>query len=806
LKIAIVAPSPVPFVIGGAEKLWWGLLGALNQLTPHDADLIKLPSREADFWQLMESYRAFSRLDLTHFDLVISTKYPAWMVEHPNHYCYLQHKLRGLYDTYHFTGLPTEVGEVAPALRPLLAMMDRSGCERSGLEPFFEALFRLRDDPALPAGRFAFPGPLVRRIVHHLDAIALAPRSIRRYLAISRTVAARADYFPDGVAVTVVHHPSDLPRFESTGYGYLFSASRLVGPKRFDLLINAFRLVKHPVELRIAGTGPAEAALKALAQGDPRIRFLGHVSDEALIREYAGALFVPFVPYDEDYGLITVEAMASGKPVLTTQDSGGVNELVEHGVTGLSVAPEPGALADAMDQLIRDPAHTRAMGERARERVADIRWPQTVAALLAPPETGRACDRAVPKPRPKVVVAVDFPVYPPRGGGQARIYHLYKALARRADCVLVTLCDDPEQAGDFELAPGQREVRIAKSEAHRNASSQLGALLHASVGDIATLLHHDLTPDYARVLAAEAADCDLLVASHPYIYPVIRDIQVPSLWYEAHNVEYDMKRAVLGDAVAAAPYLALVRDAEGALCARADTVLVCAQADAERLAELYGIDPARCRLAPNGVDTRLVPYVGQPQRAANRRALGLDRPTLLFIGSWHQPNVEAVERLRDLAAQLPGCDLLVVGSVCRHPVIQQPPPNLHAVGELSDAELEVLLGAVDVALNPMISGSGTNLKMLHYAAAGVPSISTGFGLRGLALRNGRDIWLADVAAFADQVRQLLALGPAERETRTRSARAETERRYDWRIIADALPLDEVPVGSTPEGAMARCLV
>ncbi len=468
LKIAIVAPSPVPFVIGGAEKLWWGLLGALNQLTQHDADLIKLPSREKDFWQLMESYRAFSRLDLSHFDLVISTKYPAWMVEHPNHYCYLQHKLRGLYDTYHFTGLPTEVGEVNPALRPLVAMMDGPGHRRSELEPFFEALFRLRGDPALPADSFAFPGPLVRRIVHYLDAIALAPGAIRRYLAISGTVAARADYFPDGAEVTVVHHPSDLPRFENTGYGYLFTASRLVGPKRLDLLINAFRRVQHPIEFRIAGTGPADEALKALAEGDPRIRFLGHVSDEELIREYAGALFVPFVPYDEDYGLITVEAMASAKPVLTTRDAGGVNELVEHGVTGLSVAPEPEALADAMAQLIRDPARTRAMGERARERVAGIGWPQTVAALLAPAGPSASLVRPRPPSRPKVVVAVDFPVYPPRGGGQARIYNLYKAMARRADCVLVTLCSDPTQAGDFDLGQGLREVRIAKSGAHRS--------------------------------------------------------------------------------------------------------------------------------------------------------------------------------------------------------------------------------------------------------------------------------------------------------------------------------------------------
>src|SRR5438445_11992542 len=104
MDIAIVAPSPVPYAIGGAENFWWGLLNHINQHTPNRAELIKLPYREPDLWQLIESYLSFSKLDLSHFDLVISSKYPAWMVQHPNHYCYMQHRLRCLYDTYHFTG------------------------------------------------------------------------------------------------------------------------------------------------------------------------------------------------------------------------------------------------------------------------------------------------------------------------------------------------------------------------------------------------------------------------------------------------------------------------------------------------------------------------------------------------------------------------------------------------------------------------------------------------------------------------------------------------------------------------------
>ena len=63
---------------------------------------------------------------------------------------------------------------------------------------------------------------------------------------------------------------------------------------------------------------------------DPRIQFLGFVRDRDVATHYQHALAVPFLPYDEDYGLITVEAMSAGKPVMTTTDAGGVNEFVRH--------------------------------------------------------------------------------------------------------------------------------------------------------------------------------------------------------------------------------------------------------------------------------------------------------------------------------------------------------------------------------------------------------------------------------------------------------------------------------------------
>ena len=147
MKVALVAPSPVPFTIGGAEKLWWGMLEYINQQTLHQAELIKLPSPERNFPELIRSYETFSKLDLSHFDRVITTKYPAWMVDHPEHFCYLQHKLRGLYDTYHFSRQPeTLEGERYPSAYASLLELLRRTPERNQLDELFQRLKELEKD------------------------------------------------------------------------------------------------------------------------------------------------------------------------------------------------------------------------------------------------------------------------------------------------------------------------------------------------------------------------------------------------------------------------------------------------------------------------------------------------------------------------------------------------------------------------------------------------------------------------------------------------------------------------------------
>jgi glycosyltransferase involved in cell wall biosynthesis len=381
MDIAIVAPSPVPLAIGGAENLWWGLLEHLNRRTPHHADLVKLPTPERTFWEIVDSYRRWSELDVSGYDLVISGKYPAWMVSHPRHICYLLHPLRGLYDTYP-PGWPERCESDHPDVAALVALLEQPNPGRDLLGECFGRLDAIRARDDVPAEVLALPGPLIRQVVHFLDGIGRGPQAVVRSVALSATVARRPGYFDDPVSIPVAHAPTGVRGLHHGRGRHLFTVSRLDAPKRIDLLVRAMSHVAARVPLRIAGTGPQAATLRELAAGDPRIRFDGFLNEAALADAYAAASAVLFVPYQEDYGYITLEAMLSAKPVITATDSGGPTELIEPGISGLIAEPDPAALGAAIQSLAARPRLARRMGRAGERRAREITWDSVLTTLL----------------------------------------------------------------------------------------------------------------------------------------------------------------------------------------------------------------------------------------------------------------------------------------------------------------------------------------------------------------------------------------------------------------------------------------
>jgi glycosyltransferase involved in cell wall biosynthesis len=343
MRTVLVCAAQAPFVTGGAEILVRELVSHLVR-RGFRADVVALPFhghppaevvRQALAWRLLELRETNGR----SIDLVIPTKFPSYLVPAPRKVAWLFHQHREAYDLF-----------------------------------------------GTPLGSFG-DGPEDRRVresVHAMDAAALG--ECQRVFTISRNVADRLARY-NGLAGTPLHPPPRDPgRYRTDGYGdFLFYAGRLERIKRVDLAIRALAASRSGARLKIAGGGSLEDDLRRLAVtlgvGD-RVDFLGFVSPEDLVSLYAGCRGAWYAPQDEDYGYVTIESFLSRKPVVTSTDAGGPLEFVEDGVTGAVAAPQPQALAEAIDRFFSWPeSRLREMGAVGRGRVEHLSWDTVVDRL-----------------------------------------------------------------------------------------------------------------------------------------------------------------------------------------------------------------------------------------------------------------------------------------------------------------------------------------------------------------------------------------------------------------------------------------
>jgi glycosyltransferase involved in cell wall biosynthesis len=223
--------------------------------------------------------------------------------------------------------------------------------------------------------------------------------------------------------------------------------------------------------------------------------------------------------------------------------------------------------------------------------------------------------------------------------------------------------------------------------------------------------------------------------------------------YSAHNVEVDF--------AVAEPTTRLRRlhgKQIGKLERRAvhdsDLVVTCTASDGKRLAHLYG-PLNRLAVISNGFDERElwgVPVLG---REETRAELGLkpEELAILFIGGPALHNRRAVQFLEeDLLPRLSRPARLVIAGECARP---RRNGRVLALGRVD--RLSPLLAAADIAVNPVESGSGSNVKLAEYLAAGIPVVTTPVGLRGYE-GFAHLVTVAELDEFVDAVRAKQATG------------------------------------------------
>jgi len=412
--------------------------------------------------------------------------------------------------------------------------------------------------------------------------------------------------------------------------------------------------------------------------------------------------------------------------------------------------------------------------------------------------------------RPRLVLTSTFPVYPRVSGGQQRTFYICKSLGLRFDVEIVSLTASHEPKRQLALAPGLVETVVPKSIDHEAEEARRGAEMPFPVSDILSTVLIERSPAYLQSLRDAASGAAGAILEHPYLFPALEALESPlPYFYDAQNVEFALKAESLPGTPAGNELTDIVRKVEGSVLAGARLVFFCTEEDRTTLVREFAVSGDKFVPTPNGVDTSEIPFIDAATRREAReswfrrfRALGGAenvRHTGLFVASLHGPNIDAADRLMSLAQQMPDVIFLIAGSICEYYRRWRIPPNIALLGIITGATKATLLKVADVGLNPMVLGSGSNLKMLDYLASGLPVVTTLHGARGLDLGGGvASVRVTSIEDFPHAVRELLEHPAAAADTI--AARRIVEREYDWAAIggrvadavAGALDLRPVP--------------
>jgi len=197
-------------------------------------------------------------------------------------------------------------------------------------------------------------------------------KSFDKITANSKNVAKRIKDFY-GLDVEVTYHPIDAKKYKyAEPEDYYFAPGRFVKEKRIDLIIKAFKKMPDK-KLIISGDGPERERLHKLAEGCKNIEFVGVVDSKKMVELYSKCIATIYMPINEDYGLVPIESMASGKPCIAANE-GGPKETIIDGKTGFLIEPTEENIIKYVKMMSKDLAKSMKDDciKRAREFDVDI--------------------------------------------------------------------------------------------------------------------------------------------------------------------------------------------------------------------------------------------------------------------------------------------------------------------------------------------------------------------------------------------------------------------------------------------------
>ncbi len=325
-------------ILGGAELLAEDLCSELKK-NGVSAELRHFPFRTDTKEALIKSIIDFQALDLSDYYGIIATKFPSYLVSHPNIYLYLIHQHRELYEFFGTRFSSFSHNSMDDQLRGMIYQMEKQ---------------RLSE----------------------LDFVK----------TISRTVSSRLErYFGISTQHIYVPPPGKTSYKEGVYEDYILFVSRLEEDKRPHLFIEALSFLPHGIKGIMVGSGSLSESLKIMIEKkglSERVSIKSRAGFDELCGLYSNCLCVVFCPFDEDYGFVTHEAFLSRKPVITVNDSGGVLEFVENGVNGYICREDPEEMASSIMLICNDREKAGKLGRKGYEKVSGLSYKELTDDIL----------------------------------------------------------------------------------------------------------------------------------------------------------------------------------------------------------------------------------------------------------------------------------------------------------------------------------------------------------------------------------------------------------------------------------------
>ena len=393
--------------------------------------------------------------------------------------------------------------------------------------------------------------------------------------------------------------------------------------------------------------------------------------------------------------------------------------------------------------------------------------------------------------RQKLVLLATYSVYPATYGGPVRVVNLLRHLSKWYDITVLSYDCHAKSASRQMLGPGFEARTFPAGDGDMR---HLLHLMEQSRGlffhDILCASDYSFSQDFLKSVKETVLTADIIVVEQPYFMPLVEQVRSRHqiVVNGSQNCEFDLKvkSYAPGNAEVSSRFLRMVHDVEASSFALSDLDICVSEEDRLRLSSEYGVPANSIHLVPNCTDCALLYPATSEERQRNKAALGLEgRPVGIFLGSGYAPNIIS---LRAITSALRNFRrdfvLLVVGSIGDH--VQQEEfrslTNCVFVGYVGDAEKRTLLATADVALHMITEGSGTNLKLFDYMAAGLPIIANPLGARGGPGAEKVFVHAEDGEALPAVLQNLLN-DPAARDMHGAAARRVAVEQFDWAVAA-----------------------